>query len=202
MAVYRFRIIIEDHEDVFREIEIKATQTFEDLHKIIQEAFKFDSSQLASFYMSDDSWRKGKEITLMDMSDEGDDKSSRAPIMSKSILADFIDDPHQKIIYVFDFLAMWTFYLEMVKIAKEEPKATYPRITRSSGAAPKQYKSKTLPNPDEEDDEPKKKVAGAIFDLEEVYAADEHDGEEDSEDTEEGGTEENLEERGFHEEDF
>ncbi len=175
MAVYRFRIIIEDHEDVFREIEIKSTQTFEDLHKKIQEAFKFDASQLASFYMSDDSWRKGKEITLMDMSEDDQEKT---PIMSKSILADYIDDPHQKIIYIFDFLAMWTFYLELVKIQKDDPKVTYPQIVRSVGAAPKQYKNKTLPVPGEEDDEePKKKK---IFDHEEEYALDEGtDGEED-----------------------
>lgn len=194
MAVYRFRIIIEDYEDVFREIEIKSTQTFEDLHKKIQEAFKFDGSQLASFYMSDDSWRKGKEITLMDMSEDGEEKT---PVMSKSILADYIDDPHQKIIYVFDFLNMWTFYLELVKIQKDDPKVSYPQIVRSVGAAPKQYKSNVAPVPtDEDDDEPKKK---GVFDIEEEYAVDD---DAETEDDAFGEGEEEEQEKGFQEEDY
>jgi hypothetical protein len=199
MAIYRFRIIIEDHEDVFREIEIKSTQTFADLHNKIQEAFKFDNSQLASFYMSDDSWRKGNEITLMDMS-EGDDE--KTPTMADSVLADFIDDPHQKIIYIFDFLAMWTFYLELVKIGKDDPKISYPQIVRSVGVAPKQHKTTTAPPVgDEEDDEPKKK--GGIFDLEEVYVAEGEESEEDEfGEKYDEGTEGGLEEKGFHEEDF
>lgn len=200
MAVYRFRIIIEDYEDTFREIEIKSTQTFEHLHKAIQEAFKFDGSQLASFYMSDDSWRKGKEITLMDMS-EGEER--QAPTMSESILADFIDDPHQKIIYIFDFLAMWTFYLELVKIQKDDPKVNYPAIVRSVGTAPKQYKSAKPVVPEDDDEEPKKKTG--IFDHEVEYVADAEEGEEDEFGEGEGeteGEEESFGQKGYSEEDY
>ena len=64
MAIYRFRVTYEDHEDVYRDIEIKSIQTFEDLHHAIQEAIGFDKSKPASFYMSDDYWRKDQEITL------------------------------------------------------------------------------------------------------------------------------------------
>lgn len=39
MAIYRFKIFLEDNEDVFRDIDIKAAQTFEQFHTIIQEAF-------------------------------------------------------------------------------------------------------------------------------------------------------------------
>ena len=33
MAIYRFKISFEDFDDVVREIDIKTTQTFEDLHR-------------------------------------------------------------------------------------------------------------------------------------------------------------------------
>ena len=57
MATYRLRVIIEDHEEVVRDIEIKSTQTFNDLHLSIHNSIGFDSDKPASFYMSDDNWK-------------------------------------------------------------------------------------------------------------------------------------------------
>lgn len=64
MSIYRFKVCLEDNEDIFRDIDIKVAQTFEDFHSIIQVAFKFDAKHSASFFVSDDFWRKGQEITL------------------------------------------------------------------------------------------------------------------------------------------
>ena len=32
MAVYKFKIVVEDNEDIYREIEILSGQTFEEFH--------------------------------------------------------------------------------------------------------------------------------------------------------------------------
>ncbi|MBL7888018.1 MAG: hypothetical protein JNL24_00605, partial [Bacteroidia bacterium] len=64
MAVYRFRVTFEDNEEVYREIEIKSTQNFEDFHNVIVQSIGFDNLHDASFYISDDYFRKGDEITL------------------------------------------------------------------------------------------------------------------------------------------
>lgn len=161
MAVYRFRIVFEDQEDVIREIEVLGKQTFEELHRNIQEAIGFDNSKDASFFMSDDFWRKGQEITNRKAAagDDDDDDDYRSPKkipvkqMSTSKIAGFIDDPHQKIVYVFDPLAKWTLMMELVKILADEPKVNYPRTVKSSGAAPKQYKQTLAPPIEEDDDE-------------------------------------------------
>lgn len=160
MAVYRFRVVFEDQEDVLREIEIQGKQTFEELHRTIQEAIAFDNSKDASFFMSDDYWRKGQEITnsrVVNDDDDDDDyrRPKKAPTkqMSKSRVADFIDDPHQKIVYVFDPVAKWTLLVELIKILADDPKTNYPRTVKSSGAAPKQYKQVIAPPIDEDDDE-------------------------------------------------
>ena len=63
MAIYRFRVTFEDQDDVTRDIEIRSTQTFEDLHHGIHSAIGFDASKQASFYLSDDHWTKGQEFT-------------------------------------------------------------------------------------------------------------------------------------------
>lgn len=137
MAVYRFKITFEEYDDVYRVIEIKSTQTFLDLHKAILNSISFDQKELASFYMSTDSWKKGQEITLEDMSE---DPEHKIPVMSKAKLNEFIVDPHQKILYVYDFIEVWTFYIELVGIEmKEKPGVKYPVCAKTVGLAPKQY---------------------------------------------------------------
>lgn len=140
MAVYKFKISFEDYDDTYRIIEIKSTQTFLEFHKAILDAIGFDQKQMASFYMSNDTWKKEQEITLEDMSDDSDDKTIPIPTMKDSRLSMFINDPHQKIIYVYDFMAMWTMLIELTGIEmKEKPGTKYPVLTKSSGLAPKQY---------------------------------------------------------------
>jgi hypothetical protein len=137
MAVYKFKVTFEEYDDVYRVIEIKSTQTFEDLHKAILDAIKFDQKQMASFYMSTDSWKKGQEITLEDMSE---DVEHSIPVMRDSKLSQYIIDPHQKILYVYDFIEVWTFYIELTGIEiKEKAGVKYPVCAKSVGLAPKQY---------------------------------------------------------------
>jgi hypothetical protein len=138
MAIYRFRVTFEEYDDVSRDIEIRATQTFEDLHFAIQNAIGFDASKPASFFMSDDHWKKGREISSRELAEEENDPSVAA--MNKARLRDFIADPHQKILYVFDDTTQWGFHIELVKILpQEEAMANYPRCVRTSGEAPRQY---------------------------------------------------------------
>lgn len=154
MALYRFTVGFEDYEDVSRVIEIRSTQSFYELHIAIQDAIGFDKSQLASFYISDDSWRKGMEITLERMTEIDPDDPDYLPVptMKEARLCDYINDPHQRFVYVFDFLEMWTLQVELTGIIiQEDPKKTYPALIRSVGAAPKQYADKkfTLVDDDE-----------------------------------------------------
>ena len=43
--IYRFRVILDDKDDVFRDIEIKADTTAEDFHNAIVQAFGFDGGE-------------------------------------------------------------------------------------------------------------------------------------------------------------
>jgi hypothetical protein len=136
MHAYRFRVLIEDVDDFYRDIEITAGSTFTDLHKAIFQSVDFDGKELASFYICDSKWNRKKEITLEDMSDEEDEE--KAPLlMSKCKLSDYIDDPHQRMIYVYDFLNMYEFYIELSKIIPADKKIRYPRCVRKSGMIPK-----------------------------------------------------------------
>lgn len=145
MAVYRFKVYLEDNDDVFRDIDIKSSQTFEQFHTIIQEAFKFDAKHAASFFVSDDYWRKNQEITLRKEDLPLDDEEIRKHVdpkklMSEVKIAKHIDQPHQRFVYVFDPNVQWTFLIEMLKIVEENAKLSYPSIIKTIGTAPKQYK--------------------------------------------------------------
>ena len=49
--IYRFRVVLDNDtkEDVFRDIEIRKTDSLEDLHNVITQSFGFDGSEMASF---------------------------------------------------------------------------------------------------------------------------------------------------------
>lgn len=130
--VYRFKVTFEDVDEVERVIEIRAGQTFLDLHNIIQEAIGFDNSKPASFYMSGDNWRMGREIAREE--DRG------VALMKDSKMNQFVNDPHQRILYVTDYDAEWTLRVELIQIRRSDEDAIMPVIIRSVGEAPKQYK--------------------------------------------------------------
>lgn len=163
MAIYRFKIAFEDNEDVYREIEIKSTQTFEDFHNVIIQSINFDNQYNSSFFISDDYWRKGEEILLRPSDNEVSRKKNEAEapkkLMNKCKMASLIDDPHQKFVFVYDPKTGWTFLVELLKIVPDDAKASYPRVAKSVGEAPKQYKPSTvaaasLDDEDFDEDEP------------------------------------------------
>lgn len=171
--VYRFKVTYEDHEDVFRYIEIKSSQSFLELHTAIQQSIGFDNSKSATFYMSDDYWRKEKEISV---ENTGEKKAPKAKtkksgeVEKKKTIADHIDNPHQRFVYVFDPEKEWTFQIELLKIVPDEKDVIYPRCIKTVGNSPKQYKPVATPVPVEEDDvdeAPAKGKPAVILDKEE-----------------------------------
>ncbi|NNL81464.1 MAG: hypothetical protein HKO67_13330, partial [Flavobacteriaceae bacterium] len=104
--IYRFRIILDNksEEDIFRDIEIRKTDTLEDLHNAITQSFGFDGMEMASFYLSDDEWNQGEEISLFDMSEAG----TSVRLMNETQLEEVVNEDQTKLIYVYDFLSMWT----------------------------------------------------------------------------------------------
>lgn len=127
--VYRFRVILDAEEDVFRDIEILQESSLEDLHNTIVQSFGFDGTEMASFYLSDDQWNQGEEISQFDMGGE-------VRIMNETSLDSILDESNTKIIYVYDFLNMWTFLIELAEIAEIEEGRDYPNLMFVHGQLP------------------------------------------------------------------
>ncbi|HEX8577865.1 MAG TPA: hypothetical protein VF677_16390 [Flavobacterium sp.] len=130
--VYKFRVILDAEEDVFRDIAIVEEDTLEDLHNAIFNAFGFDGMDVASFYTCDENWNQEEEISLFDTGDiPGEQK-----IMSDYTLSDILDEENTKIIYVYDFINMWTFLVELAAIEDQEIGVAYPNLLFSHGVMP------------------------------------------------------------------
>lgn len=144
MAIYRFRVSFEDYDDVTREIDIKSNQTFEELHRAIHQSTGYNPEYPSSFYVSNDNWLKGEEITFM----PNQRRIDRGIVtMDKVKLLKHIDDPHQKFYYTFNFDRPFDFHVELLKIMLDEnPNTTYPTLVKSTGDAPKQFGNVITPS--------------------------------------------------------
>lgn len=150
MIIYRFKFTFEDQDEFYREFEITSDQTFEDFHHAITENLGLDKGVLSSFFIADNRFRKKREISLIDMSPEeqavnvtAEEGQEKMLEMKDAVLSDFIDDPHQKLLYVYDYLKYWTFYLELLKLSPANPKETYPRVAKTNGEVPRELTAKT-----------------------------------------------------------
>lgn len=140
--IYRFRVIFDNDtdQDVLRDLEIRETDTMEDLHNAIAQSFGFDGLEMASFYISDDNWNQGEEISMFDVG-EGDDQ---VRLMSETIINDVVFEMQTKLIYVYDFLNMWTFLVELAEIVDENLSTDYPNLMFVHGQLPDEAPEKSF----------------------------------------------------------
>jgi hypothetical protein len=133
--IYRFRIILDVKEDVLRDIEIEETASFEDLHHAITQAFGFLGKEMASFYRSDQEWAQGEEMPLeaMDPSQE----SCKDQDLNSVISAD-----QHHLIYVYDFLNLWTFFVELMEVGETITGTIYPNLIHAQGEVPEEAPEK------------------------------------------------------------
>ncbi len=192
MAILKFRVYLEEDESVYRDVVIRHSQTFRDLHDAILKAYEFDNKHKATFFRSNDHWLRGREISL-----ELYDKEYKAPplIMGETTVGSEIRDPNQRFIYSYDFNKNWSFLLELINVSKEEnAKIIYPSVSRTEGIAPSQYGTKGLLGPKFADIEEKydlTQVAGDGFSEKDEEGEDVGMSEESSEENgEEAGEEE------------
>jgi hypothetical protein len=132
--IYRFRVILDNdtEDDIFRDIEIRETDSLEDLHNAITQSFGFDGLEMASFYVSNEDWDQGEEISMFDVSEGHNDVRT----MSETVLNTVVDNTQTKLIYVYDFLSMWTFLVELAEIVEVAEGTDYPNLMFVHGQIP------------------------------------------------------------------
>ena len=139
MSVLKFRVIFEEDDTIFRDVEIKPVQTFEDLEAVIMSSYNIPAGGGGIFFMSNDSWQKLRQIFPSTEVPPKQEKKTRgkAKVVKGSPLVIFIDDPHQHFIYEFSGKQELTFLIELVSLGgTEKPDVMYPVQVKAQGPSP------------------------------------------------------------------
>jgi len=133
--VFTFRLLSGEDDDFVRDFEIRPEHSFLDFHHAIQKNLNYDPGMMASFFTSDDSWQKIREISLMNMTGDPD-----TWVMDKTIIDDVVKDNKDRLLYVFDYLSNRGFFIELVRISEPEDGKNYPYCSQAKGKAPEQLR--------------------------------------------------------------
>jgi len=125
----KFRIILNVEEDVLRDIVIDSNISLIEFSKIISSEFGFDSSEISTFHHSNENWEQLDEIKIFKI-DELDQ------IMDKTPISNFFLSKGDKLIYIYDFLNYWTFFIELYELDESVKVDSYNCIN-SVGEVPK-----------------------------------------------------------------
>lgn len=133
--VFRIKFICEEVDGFVREVKIDSDATFLDLNKIILKSCNYPDDQLTSFYLCNDEWQRGEQITREDMGFSSSDED--VYIMEKTRLSELIEDEEQHLEFVFDPFSNRSFFLDVKEVIFGEHLAEA-EIVRAKGDAPQQ----------------------------------------------------------------
>ncbi|WP_321371424.1 hypothetical protein [uncultured Draconibacterium sp.] len=131
--IYQFQIISQETQNFRLEVALDEKHSFFDFHSIIQKSVGFESHQLASFFVSNNRWKKLVEISMLDLGING----AAFYIMQKTKLRDLLQNVGQQLIYTFDFLNDRSFFIELTGIIMEK-NLNEPLVALKRGDAPVQ----------------------------------------------------------------
>jgi hypothetical protein len=130
MSIYTIGVYVDELEDVVREIEIKGTQTFNDLHVAIAATFKLNLKMQASFFVSNSRWQKLNEITLGHSS-----VFENAINGLKDTIESVIPGTAKHLVYFNEDAAEYSILILLEKVTdKENPGKAYPVVVNAKGS--------------------------------------------------------------------
>jgi hypothetical protein len=131
VKTYLLRICHRALKHVWRDIEIAADQTLEDLHLMIQWAFAWSDDHLYSFFMNGRAWDRNAEVGS---------PWSDCSLHTHQVKIGALDlKPGRRFLYLFDYGDNHEFDISVVRIDPVANRADYPRIVAARGPAPQQY---------------------------------------------------------------
>jgi len=104
---YSISVFLESKDDVIRKIEINSKCSLFELHNFIIECFDLQNNELASFYITDQELKVIEEIPLFSF----EENNNRT--MENTKLESIFNSKNNKLIYVYDYMLMWRFLIEL-----------------------------------------------------------------------------------------
>ena len=130
----KFRIILNVKNDVLRDIIVDSSTSLIEFSKIISSEFGFDSSEISTFHHTDENWEQLEEIKIFKIDDQ--DK-----IMDNVSISNFFIAKDDKLIFIYDFLNYWTFFIELHEVGDFNNDDSKYIVINSVGEVPKEAPS-------------------------------------------------------------
>ncbi|MFC2114282.1 hypothetical protein ACFLRI_02920 [Bacteroidota bacterium] len=108
MKVYSLKVSLKKDPDVYRLIAIEGASSLLKLHHAILKVVDFEEGELASFYQNNTASNMRFEYCLSEMQME-----RNSFLMSEVKILDVLKVQGDELTYVYDFLSMWTFKVEL-----------------------------------------------------------------------------------------
>tara|TARA_Y100001934_G_C12196071_1_gene698851 strand:- start:459 stop:944 length:486 start_codon:yes stop_codon:yes gene_type:complete len=126
----KIRVVLDwEEEDVLRDLLVPADLNLDQLHLAILQSFQLSPGEMASFYHSNEDWEQGHEIPLMPFDER---QTSMKDLQVQHVLGEEGD----RLLYVYDFLEMWTFFLEV--LSAEGPETERSKVVLIQGMRPEE----------------------------------------------------------------
>ena len=135
--LFRIKFISDEVDGFVRELKIDSDATFLDLNQAILESCGYPDDQMTSFYLCDEEWERGLQITREDMGVGCADEDIY--VMEETKLSELIEDEEQHLEFVFDPFEERSFFIDVKEIIPGETLKHY-AIIRAKGEAPQQIK--------------------------------------------------------------
>ena len=112
----KIRVTLESQENIIREIIVNSDNNLEYLHQMIIKNMKLKKLKMASFYITDSELNLEEEIPLFDTSEKGLEVTTMKNMPISSVL----HSKNSNLIYIYDFMNMWTFFIEYLESSEEK----------------------------------------------------------------------------------
>jgi hypothetical protein len=121
---------------LYRDIEIRGSQSLENLAEAIVSAFGFTSDHAYGFYSRLKGRLYDSPIKYELFADLG---ASDAGSVVRTPVASAFPEVGAKMTFLFDYGDEWRFMVELIGMRQAEPGAQFPRVVAIVGKAPEQY---------------------------------------------------------------
>lgn len=131
---YLLKVYSQEEKSFGLLLQIDADATFLQLHKLIVEVCEYDATQLASFFTINEKGERLQEISLMELSSEGNELNEA--VMDVATLREFMGKSISRLEYQYDFFGDRFFSIEVEEIQNGGQEKAI--VLEQKGKAPEQ----------------------------------------------------------------
>lgn len=133
MNYFQIKVLLESDQPSYCDFSVSADNTLDELHEAILKAYRFSGDQMSSFYKTNEDWDIIEEYPYVafDPNYDGD-------LMKDIKISDILINVGDQMMYIYDYLNEWKFFIEVIEEEKEKPKKT-PLMLKRFGKIPNEH---------------------------------------------------------------